>query len=81
MPARSSVPALKSCYAGTTHARADLSGCFIPIAEEHNLIAPLTRYVIVETIRQRHYFPINHQFHIGINVAAKSFPTRRASQA
>ncbi|EYI71054.1 diguanylate cyclase/phosphodiesterase, partial [Salmonella enterica subsp. enterica serovar Heidelberg str. N20134] len=32
---------------------------FIPIAEEHNLIAPLTRYVIAETIRQRHYFPIN----------------------
>ncbi|EBY0374793.1 cyclic diguanylate phosphodiesterase [Salmonella enterica subsp. enterica serovar Toulon] len=46
---------------------------FIPIAEEHNLIAPLTRYVIAETIRQRHYFPINHQFHIGINVAASHF--------
>lgn len=46
---------------------------FIPIAEEHNLIAPLTRYVIAETIRQRHFFPPNSQFHIGINVAASHF--------
>ncbi|ENC9773192.1 TPA: EAL domain-containing protein [Citrobacter koseri] len=46
---------------------------FIPIAEEHNLIAPLTRYVIAETIRQRHFFPMNSQFHIGINVAASHF--------
>lgn len=46
---------------------------FIPIAEEHHLIAPLTRYVIAETIRQRHFFPMSHQFHIGINVAASHF--------
>lgn len=46
---------------------------FIPIAEEHHLIAPLTRYVMAETLRQRHFFPANSQFHIGINVAASHF--------
>ncbi|POT59294.1 cyclic diguanylate phosphodiesterase [Citrobacter amalonaticus] len=46
---------------------------FIPIAEEQHLIAPLTRYVIAETIRQRHVFPVSSQFHIGINVAASHF--------
>lgn len=46
---------------------------FIPIAEEHHLIAPLTRYVIAETIRQRHVFPLSNQFHIGINAAASHF--------
>ncbi|QRG77492.1 EAL domain-containing protein [Citrobacter sp. R56] len=46
---------------------------FIPIAEEHHLIAPLTRYVIEETVRQRHFFPMSSQFHIGINVAASHF--------
>lgn len=42
---------------------------FIPIAEDHHLIAPLTRYVITETARQRELFPDDPQFHIGINVA------------
>ena len=46
---------------------------FIPIAEEHHLIAPLTRYVLAETLRQRHFFPLSSQFHIGINVAASHF--------
>ncbi|MRS89235.1 EAL domain-containing protein [Enterobacteriaceae bacterium RIT714] len=46
---------------------------FIPLAEEHNLIAPLTRYVIMETVRQIGYFPANKGFHIGINVAASHF--------
>ncbi|POP44863.1 cyclic diguanylate phosphodiesterase [Superficieibacter electus] len=43
---------------------------FIPIAEDHNLIIPLTRYVINETVRNLAVFPPDHHFHIGINVAA-----------
>lgn len=50
---------------------------FIPLAEEHNLIVPLTRYVISETVRQIGYFPASSSFHIGINVAASHF--RRAT--
>ncbi|WP_368543794.1 EAL domain-containing protein [Enterobacter soli] len=50
---------------------------FIPLAEEHNLIVPLTRYVIAETVRQIGYFPASPGFHIGINVAASHF--RRAT--
>lgn len=42
---------------------------FIPIAEQHNLIAPLTRYVMMETQRQLGFFPADTQFQIGINVA------------
>ena len=49
---------------------------FIPLAEEHNLIIPLTRYVISETVRQIGYFPTTSDFQIGINVAASHF--RRA---
>ncbi len=48
-----------------------LSGSTFPIAEEHNLIAPLTRYVIAETIRQR--FLPHHQFHIGISIGVGHF--------
>lgn len=50
---------------------------FIPLAEEHNLSIPLTRYVISETVRQIGYFPASRDFHIGINVAASHF--RRAA--
>lgn len=46
---------------------------FIPIAEERNLIIPLTQYVIRETANQRHYFPHDEHFHIGINIAATHF--------
>jgi c-di-GMP phosphodiesterase len=46
---------------------------FIPVAERENLIAPLTRYVLRETVRQIGYFPANPQFHISINVAASHF--------
>ncbi|HEY2454897.1 MAG TPA: EAL domain-containing protein [Scandinavium sp.] len=46
---------------------------FIPVAERENLIAPLTRYVITETIRQIGYFPASPQFHISINVASSHF--------
>ncbi|ELE9689685.1 MULTISPECIES: EAL domain-containing protein [Enterobacter] len=46
---------------------------FIPLAEEHNLIVPLTRYVLAETVRQIGYFPSSAGFHIGINVAASHF--------
>lgn len=46
---------------------------FIPLAEEHQLIVPLTRYVLAETVRQIDYFPATPDFHIGINVAASHF--------
>lgn len=46
---------------------------FIPLAEQQNLIAPLTRYVLAETVRHLHVFPATDQFHIGINVAASHF--------
>jgi len=46
---------------------------FIPVAERENLIAPLTRYVITETIRQIEYFPASNQFHISINVSSSHF--------
>lgn len=46
---------------------------FIPIAEQVGLIAPLTRYVIDDTVRHIKVFPDCHDFHIGINVAADHF--------
>lgn len=46
---------------------------FIPVAENHNLIAPLTRYVIAETVRNIERFPDQTDFHISINAAASHF--------
>ncbi|WP_308562745.1 EAL domain-containing protein [uncultured Klebsiella sp.] len=46
---------------------------FIPIAEAHNLIVPLTRYVIAHTASNLALFPQDKHFHIGINVAARHF--------
>lgn len=46
---------------------------FIPLAEEHNLIIPLTRFVLIETVRHLAMFPGAQDFHIGINVAASHF--------
>ncbi|WP_435926791.1 EAL domain-containing protein [Dryocola sp. BD613] len=46
---------------------------FIPLAEQQNLIAPLTRFVLDETVRYLDIFPKSRDFHIGINVAASHF--------
>jgi sensor c-di-GMP phosphodiesterase-like protein len=46
---------------------------FIPLAEQQNLIAPLTRFVMVEAVRHLNMFPPSPDFHIGINVAASHF--------
>jgi len=49
---------------------------FIPLAERHNLIAPLTRFVIKEAVRQLPQLPHCAGFHIAINVAASHFHNR-----
>lgn len=46
---------------------------FIPVAENNHQIAPLTRYVIAETVRSIDAFPDSADFHISINVAASHF--------
>ncbi len=46
---------------------------FIPLAEQQNLIAPLTRFVLNETVQHLDIFPKSREFHIGINVAASHF--------
>ena len=46
---------------------------FIPLAERQNLIAPLTRFVIGETVRYLPELPMRRSFHIAINVAASHF--------
>ncbi|MGD8105843.1 EAL domain-containing protein [Pantoea sp. FN0302] len=46
---------------------------FIPLAERHNLIAPLTRFVLNETVRHLPQLPQTADFHIAINVAASHF--------
>ena len=49
---------------------------FIPLAERQNLIAPLTRFVIGETVRQLPLLPHCSRFHIALNVAASHFHNR-----
>ncbi|MEW7314723.1 cyclic diguanylate phosphodiesterase [Buttiauxella gaviniae] len=46
---------------------------FIPLAEQQNLIAPLTRFVLEETVSYLDIFPKSRDFHIGLNVAASHF--------
>lgn len=46
---------------------------FIPLAEQQNLIAPLTRFVLDEAVRHLDLFPPSRDFHIGLNVAASHF--------
>lgn len=46
---------------------------FIPLAEQQNLIAPLTRFVLSETVRNLDIFPKSPDFNIGINIAASHF--------
>ncbi len=49
---------------------------FIPLAERHNLIAPLTRFVINEVVRYLPELPACPTFHIAINVASSHFHHR-----
>ncbi len=49
---------------------------FIPLAERQNLIAPLTRFVLREVVRQLPQMPACPTFHIAINVAASHFHNR-----
>lgn len=49
---------------------------FIPLAERHHLIAPLTRFVLSETVRSLPQLPQHAGFHIAINVAASHFHNR-----
>ncbi|BDH45490.1 diguanylate phosphodiesterase [Salmonella enterica subsp. enterica serovar Choleraesuis] len=46
---------------------------FIPLAEENDLIAPLTRYLLREVVQNLHLFPHSNSFHIGVNVAPNHF--------
>ncbi|HCW97490.1 MAG TPA: cyclic diguanylate phosphodiesterase, partial [Pantoea sp.] len=46
---------------------------FIPLAEQQNLIAPLTRFVIEKAVAQLPNLPRCPSFHIAINVAASHF--------
>jgi len=50
---------------------------FIPLAERHNLIAPLTRYVLKEVVSQLPHLPAKPEFHIAINVASSHFHRRQ----
>lgn len=46
---------------------------FIPLAEQHGLIIPLTRYLIKQVVEKLALFPARSDFYISINVAAQHF--------
>lgn len=46
---------------------------FIPLAEQFNLIVPLTCFVLQETVKYLDQLPKMNEFHISINVAAGHF--------
>ena len=48
---------------------------FIPLAEQHELIIPLTRYLMSTVTENLQLFPPRPSFYISINVAAEHFKT------
>ncbi len=48
---------------------------FIPLAEQHGLIIPLTRYLMTTVVENLNLFPARPSFYISINVAAEHFNT------
>ena len=46
---------------------------FIPLAEQQNVIAPLTRFVLSETVRCLPVLPAHAGFHVAINISASHF--------
>ncbi|TQI80973.1 sensor c-di-GMP phosphodiesterase-like protein [Serratia fonticola] len=48
---------------------------FIPLAEQHGLIIPLTRYLMTTVVENLNLFPPRPSFYISINVAAEHFNT------
>ncbi|MFC0225618.1 EAL domain-containing protein [Serratia aquatilis] len=48
---------------------------FIPLAEQHDLIIPLTRYLMTTVVENLNLFPQRPSFYISINVAAEHFNT------
>ncbi|MRT05013.1 EAL domain-containing protein [Ewingella americana] len=46
---------------------------FIPLAEQHGLIIPLTRYLLRQVSENLSMFPARQDFYISVNVAAQHF--------
>lgn len=46
---------------------------FIPLAEEHGLIVPLTRYLMEQVAQQIALFPASADFYISVNVDSRHF--------
>ncbi|CAE1146975.1 EAL domain-containing protein [Serratia sp. Tan611] len=49
---------------------------FIPLAEQHGLITPLTRFLMTTVVENLALFPPRPSFYISINVAAEHFNTQ-----